>query len=371
MSSYKKTDLTEIPLIPRLPPELPYAIDDFSLAMHLGVKCRTLWYVITNKRRMYRYFTLPKSSGGVRQIFNPHKNLKYLQKQLDQRLLKLMPTQDCVGAYVLGKSCRDSAQRHAGHKVRIAMDLRDFFPSHSRAMVRHFFQWVGYPHVVSGLLADLCTAQQWVTPVHPVPGAKAGYWRHFVPQGSPASPTLCNLIAQESLDNPVLRMIEGSGWVYTRYSDDLTLSHPEDKPHTDVNTLVTRMTELIQAAGYRTNRRKLKIQRHHHQQCMLGMVINTHPNIPREVYRRYRAIIKNCYEQGFEINALRYGFEPPQAFADHLRGKVSYFNSVNPERAATLMTILNQASQRHTTEFDNPDKWLGADLAEGSNGEAF
>lgn len=347
MSSYKETTLTqlEIPKSLLLSPINdapqgipPFILDDFALAMHLGVRCKTLWYCIINKKDVYKRFEIPKKGGKKRVIFNPNDRLKHLQRRLDTVILRTMPVMDCVGAYVEGRSCRDSAARHAGHKVRIAMDLKDFFPSHSRARVRRFFKdVVGYSHFVSGVIADLCTTQEF-------DGKRL---RHFVPQGSPASPMLCNLIAQHYLDRPVLRALEGTGWVYTRYSDDLSLSHPEPQTREAVDKLIEQMRQLIVKAGYRTNAKKLKVQRHWHRQHMLGMVVNEHPNIPVDVYRRYRAILHNCVRDGFEVNAVRYGFDPPEGFISHLQGKISYFMQVNPAKAKLLKANLEEALEKH------------------------
>jgi len=347
--------LSRIPIPTSIRPEVPFILDDFSLALHLGVRCRTLWYCVSQKRRLYRRFTIPKANGKKRVILNPQNILKFVQRRIDAVLLKPLPLAECVGAYVRGRSCLDSAERHVGHKVRIGMDLKNFFPAHSRAWVRRYFKHhVGYSHFVSGLLADLCTAQERIDPLH-APGeprrpADEVRWRHFVPQGSPASPSLCNLIAQAWLDQPVLKALEGSGWVYTRYSDDLTLSHPEDRTRQEVDDVIKLMQAEIVRAGYRTNMSKLKVQRHYRRQKMLGIVVNEHPNVPREEYRLYRAVIHNCLHQGFQVNAVRFGWDPVETFVAHLQGKLSYFHSINPEKVKGLRGTLAEAVAVHKDE---------------------
>jgi RNA-directed DNA polymerase len=357
VSSYKKTVLTTLELPPAARDDVPFIIDDYALALYLGVRCKTLWYLIGQKAYMYKRFTIPKSDGRVRVIYSPKDRLKHVQRRIDQRILRKLPVLECVGAYVEGRSCRDSAARHTGHHVRIAMDLKDFFPSHTRAQIRHFFkETVGYSHFVAGLLADICTVQERRAPFRtmsePDITADDAKFKHFVPQGSPASPMLCNLVAQERLDRPVLEALNGTGWVYTRYSDDLSISHPERKTRKEVDAIIELMRKLITNAGYRTNPKKLKIQRCWRRQRMLGMVVNSdHPNIPVDVYRRYRAIIHNCLLRGFEENAVRYGFDPVEGFASHLRGKVAYFMQTNPQRAVHLHDELMAALVRHEPEI--------------------
>jgi retron-type reverse transcriptase len=304
--------------------------------MHLGVRCKTLWYCIYTKESRYKTFTISKSNGKRRLIHSPDRVLKYLQSRISQALLSKLPMQDCVGAYVVGKSCRDVAERHVGHKVRIGMDLKDFFPTHSRGRVRAFFRRQGYTDQVAGLISDLCTA----------PFGK----KHLVPQGSPASPTLCNLMAQEGLDKDILHFLHtevpSGEWVYSRYSDDLTLSTPHDAPAIMVNRIISGIRQIIKDNKYSTNTKKTKVQRHYRRQKMLGMVINEKISIPKETYRKYRAILFNCMKTGFEPNAIRYGFEKVEGFASHLLGKINYFQSIDPIRSKKLKEWYDQATGR-------------------------
>ena len=358
MSSYKDTDVDLIQL-PKVKQGVPYIIDDFALAMHLGVRCRTLWYLIVNKRDMYTRFTIPKKTGGKRVIHAPDARLKYVQGRIDQVLLRTQYLSDSVGAYRPGRGCRESAERHAGHYVRVALDIHNFFPSHSRAEVRHFIRRnFGYDHRVRSMIADLCTVGERIVSK----GSATIRERHATPQGSPASPTLCNLMAQESIDTPILSYLKDSGWVYTRYADDITLSHPEKKTRVDIQSVIDNVVGLIQAGGYRENRKKRRVQRQPAQQKMLGMVVNVHPNIPRYTYRVYRALLHNCLNHGFVVNAIRYGFDLAESttgddddvltlsFIAHLTGKINYFHSVNPVKAAKLRAKLDAAVTKHAPD---------------------
>jgi retron-type reverse transcriptase len=328
---------------------IPYIIDDFSLAMHLNVRCRTVWYCVQRKRDLYKTFRIPKANGKVRVIHNPARVLKYIQKKVDQVILKPLPLNDCVAAYVPGKSCRDSAEKHVGQGVRIGMDLKDFFPSHSRARVRWYFTTLGYSRFVAGILSDLCTVGEPRKDGSKTPEGHPRL-RHSVPQGSPASPSLCNLIAQKVLDEPLLKGLEGTGWVYTRYSDDLTLSHPDDLSRKVVDGVIEYVRQCIQAGGYRTNPKKTKVQRRWRRQKMLGMVINEKTSIPRETYRKFRSLLWNCIHHGFEPNSVRYGWDEPTSFPSHLQGKVSYFKSIDASKAAKLDALLQLAIQKHEVE---------------------
>lgn len=325
--------MTEI--IPTRPafPQLPILLDDFTVALRLGIQCKTLWWILKTKQNRYKVFTIPKSDGSKRFLHNPCNTLKFVQRRILQLILQPIPVLPCVGAYVEGKRCVDSAKEHVNKQIRIGLDLKNFFPSHSRAMVRWFFhKHVGYSYYASSLLADLCTAKEGT--------------RNFVPQGSPCSPTLCNLIAQERLDRRLLKYLTPRGWAYTRYSDDLSLSHADKKSPEAVNKVIADVTDIISRAGYVVNRKKKKIQRAHHRQKMLGVVVNKKISIPRQDYRYYRAVLTNCIHAGFEYNALRYNMDVG-AFPAHLRGKISYYLSIDPVKGQRLLDLYEIARDQN------------------------
>jgi len=350
MSSYVKTELTTITLPPHdfFQQPIPYIIDDFSLALHLGVRCKTLWFCINKRNRLYRIFSIPKANGKPRLIHNPHPVLKFIQKRIDQIILKPLPLHACVGAYVVGKSCRDTAIQHVGQGVRIGIDLQDFFPSHSAARIRGFFHYLGYSSYVSNLLATLCTA-----PFHSQGSNNEKRTTYRAPQGAPSSPSLCNLIAQHVLDQSVLRVLEPKGWIYTRYSDDLCLSHPDDLSYKEVDRIIEIMNRLIKNAGYQVNCAKTKIQRRWRRQKMLGIIVNEKTSVPREDYRQYRALLHNCLSQGWVVNALRFGWEPIETFHAHVKGKICHIKQIDPEKGTKLEMLYTQVIEKHGTGFDN------------------
>lgn len=352
MSSYQDLELTSITLPPNelLQQPIPYIIDDFSLALHLGMRCKTLWFCILKRDSLYKIFSIPKANGKRRLIHNPHPVLKFVQRRIDQVLLKPLPLHPCVGAYVVGKSCKDTAAKHVGQGVRIGMDLQDFFPSHSASRIRGFFHHLGYSHYVANLLATLCTA-----PFRKKNPADFKEFSYRAPQGSPASPSLCNLIAQLALDRLVLRTLGPEGWTYTRYSDDLCLSHPADLSKNDVDATLERMYGLIEEAGYRTNKAKTKVQRRWRRQKMLGIVVNEKVSIPRDEYRRYRALLHNCLMQGWVVNSLRFGWDPVETFHDHVKGKICYIKHVDLAKGEKLEKMYLEVIEKHGTGVDaNP-----------------
>lgn len=335
MPSYRETrvDIVEFPV--ELPHELPHAIDDMSLAFHLGVRNSTMWWMIhEKKRKMYKVFRLPKRGrpGRYRDIQNPIDALKNVQKNILARFLSPVPVMAHVGAYVPGRSCRDTAAQHVGKGVIISLDIRDFFPSVRRSMVkRYLHRRIGYGYRVASLLAELMT------------------YSNFVPQGAPTSGLIANLIAHDRFDQRILRDLKelDPQWAYTRYSDDIDLSHPEVQEPDRLTAVIALVRDAIENAGFRLNQKKTKVEPRWKRQKVLGMVVNEKVNIPRYEYMRTRSIIHNCLVDGFDNQYKRAGMNSVSGLKAHLRGKLAFFKQVDPIKAQRLKDQFDLACQAH------------------------
>lgn len=347
------------------PHPIPYIIDDYSLAMHLGVRCKTLWWLIFTRVKQYNSFTIPKANNKMRLLYAPHKELKFVQRRINQVILQKLPVLDCVSAYVTGKTCAHAAQVHTNKSVRIAIDLKDFFPSHTGKIVTAYFKSLGYPEQVADLLSQLCTYPK---PYTDYKNNAQKSIKNIVPQGSPASPTLCNLIAQEKLDKVILAHLTPLGWDYTRYSDDLSFSFQEKVTKQEVQNIITLIKNLIkQETPYKINYEKIKVQYNNRRQHMLGIVVNEKVNIANDVYIHYRSLLHNCYTEGLEVNRIRYlhdkrtnanvDLDTNADFIRHIQGKVSYFKSINPAKQQRLKTLLDKVIEKeknHDRNINHP-----------------
>jgi hypothetical protein len=370
-------------------------VDDWTLAFRLGCSGKFLWHVVKNQSRfgprgLYKRFTLPKATGGVRVIHSPSGMMKAFLTQVRARIL--LPLTKTLGphvaAYQVGRSTRDAVLLHlhpcpvcapgdgphtcseqivetknGGYEVhregqeeclaclpvpkhdcprrgvKVHFDLKDFFGSTRRSYVRAFFEEVvGYNHYVSSLLATVMTVKL---------EGKEGKSHHGVPQGAPTSGDACNLVADWKLDQPLLADLAGTGWIYSRYADDLYLSHPENLPREAVDALVARVAEVVKQAGYRLNWKKLHIQRPNRRQSHLGLVVNNKVNLPAEELRKMRAILHNCHRNGFAAEAERAGKENPARFISWLTGRISYLEMVVPHKAARFRQLFELAKARH------------------------
>jgi RNA-directed DNA polymerase len=329
MPAYNQTsiEVLDLPRFDKLPEGVPAAFDSMSLAHALGVKNRTIRYLVAKRSELYKVHTIPKKSGGVRTIHAPDKMLKFVQGRILERILNVLPAPDHVAAYVQERSTRYSAELHAGKPVLTILDLKDFFPSTRRSWVRHALQGTfGYPFEVASLLADIMT----------VPMMFAYGQRYVVPQGAPTSGAICNWVANQRLDTPLLKLCEEWDITYTRYADDLAFSSSVPLKRGEVNKFVRSVTKVIQASKYTVNKKKTRVTRSGRQQRLLGMTINEKPNVMRHQYRKMRARLHHCETKGFNKVAAEMKLDNGEQLASQIKGTISYYQMINPEKAAKL-----------------------------------
>ena len=340
MSTYTETRIEGVEFFPQLGyNNLPLAIDDMSLAHHLGIRNKTLWWMIRDKNKLYQTFQLPKrgKTGRYRDIQNPIDTLKSVQKNILVRFLEPIPVGAHVGAYVPDRSCRDVAAQHVGKAVIISLDIQDFFPTTRRATIRKYLhKHIGYNYRVASLLAELMTYQ------------------NFVPQGAPTSGQIANLIADHFFDRTILMQLKQLDplWTYTRYSDDLDLSHPEEQTPERLTEVIALVRDAVFNAGYQLNQQKTKIEPHWKRQKVLGMIVNEKVNIPRLEYMRIRSIVHNCVLHGFSSQYERACMGSAAGLMSHVRGKLAYFKQVDPIKAQRLKDRYDLACQIHKSGSD-------------------
>lgn len=369
MPVYKTTELERITIEPvRLTlssgKKVPLIIDDWTLSFRLGFTGKTLWYIAKNRDKLYKTFMLKKKSGGLRRTFDPTPMMRIFQKQLRAKIL--LPLCEDLGphvaAYQLGKSTVDAARAHlrecqicddttkpgtnpVKHEckrrgVKFKMDLRDFFLSTTRAMIRSYFhEVVGYNHYASSLLGQLLTTTY-------VDDKKRK--RNGVPPGALTAGDICNLVANRTIDLPMLAALPG--WRYTRYADDLYFSHDEALPPEQVKEAIKTAAEVIKSSGYRVNWKKLQVQRWQRPQRVLGVNINRKLNIPKSEYARMHNLLYHAHKYGFRRQLEWAKKDSVEELHHWIAGKLNYFKQFAPEKTAKLKKLYDAAKIKYANE---------------------
>lgn len=190
------------------------------------------------RKSLYREFSIPKKSGGLRKIDAPNDMLKAtlrsLKDMFENDFHALYHTS--AYAYIHGRSILDAMKKHqANESVWFAkFDLTNFFGSITLDFTMQMLSMV-FPFC--------CIMEDSEGEKELRKAVELGFLNGGLPQGTPLSPTLTNII-MIPIDfklNKALQDMSGM-FCYTRYADDFQISckHPfnyKKVEHLIVNTL--------------------------------------------------------------------------------------------------------------------------------------
>lgn len=293
----------------------------------------------------YHYRWVPKRDGTARLIESPKLRLKFFQRAILHAILDRIPPHEAVHGFRVGRSVSTFVEQHVGRDFVLRLDLKDFFASVTRPRVTAVFLTAGYPEPVAQLLAGLCTHRTPRSVWRARPGGirrdlgqeEARRWEiPHLPQGAPSSPALANLVAYR-LDCRLDGLAKSAGAAYSRYADDLLFSGEAAFARVARRFLV-QVGAIALEEGFEVNARKTRLMHRSVSQRAGGLVINAHPNLPRDDYDRLKAILYNCVKHG-PVGQNRAGVEN---FAAHLAGRVAHVRYLNPVRGERLQRRLDQ-----------------------------
>ena len=291
----------------------------------------------------YGYRWVPKRGGGFRLIEIPKSRLRELQQQLLHGFLEHLPAHQAAHGFVVGKSCLTHAALHQNKAVVIRMDLQDFFSSIAASRIHALFSHVGCTTNVASLLTGLSTHRTpWRELNTPENRARIQFDQRqrlnsaHLPQGAPTSPALSNLCAFR-LDLRLDALAKALNATYSRYADDLVFSG-ERTLLSGAQRFHIQVAAIALEEGFRLNTRKTRFMGAAQRQKITGLVVNRHPNIPRQDYDHLKAILHNSVVRG----AAKQNLQNLPDFRAHLAGKVSYVASVNPAKAQRLKLLFDQ-----------------------------
>jgi retron-type reverse transcriptase len=318
--------------------QLPILATPADVAKALGLsipKLRWLaFHCVASQRTHYIRFSVPKKSGGLRELAKPHKELDRSQRWILANILEKIPVHPAAHGFVAGRSTVTGAAIHTNQAAVINCDLEDFFPSITFPRVMGFFRRVGYSPAVATILALLCTECPRRTvslsgvKYHVATGSRG------LPQGASTSPALSNLIAWK-LDQRFAGLAKKFGCQYTRYADDLTFSG-SDEITGKIGWFLAKVRHIAQDEGFRLNEKKTRVQRPHTAQVVTGLIVNERPGVPRNMVRRLRAILHRAKFEGLE----KQNREGRPNFKGWVEGMVAYVHMANPKQGEPLKRAL-------------------------------
>jgi len=331
---------------------VPYWPHTAALGRWLGVSDAGMWRLTRasawqRRTRLgeqhYRYQLLAKRSGGWRLLEVPHPYLMPLQRRLLDDLLGRIPPHEAACGYTRERSVVDHARAHAGQAAVLRFDLQDFFASVRASRVHALFATLGYPETVARELASLCTT---ATPepvlrrMHEDGGLTWTQLQRLrdphLPQGAPTSAALANLCAFR-LDLRLDGLAQVLGARYTRYADDIVLSggaHLRDA----LPRIEAWVGRVALEEGFALHHRKTRCLTAGRRQSVCNIVVNRHPNLPRDEFDRLKAVLHRCVTEG----PAAQNREDKPHWREYLQGRVAWAAQLNPAKAQRLKRLLDQ-----------------------------
>ena len=285
----------------------------------------------SEKDHAYKTFLIPRRNGRKRRIEEPSPALKYIQRILHESLTRVYGAHPAVHGFVAGRSIVTNARNHLGRRYVLNIDLADFFPSITRQRI--FGRVRAEPYSINSIVANIIASLSTNT-----------YGR--LPQGSPSSPVIANIITAE-MDADIAHLCGSLNCWYTRYADDITISTSRSEMSPKIarypNARGTgqvivgdELATIIEKHGFKLNDRKSRLQSYWTRQMCTGLIVNgDQPAVPRLFIRHLRSLIHHWKMNGWEdaVEVLhskeqRTNIDTRQKLEGHVIGKINYMRMV-------------------------------------------
>ena len=179
-----------------------------------------------------------------------------------------------------------------------------------------------------------------------------------LPQGSPCSPIISNLIGN-ILDSRLLALARDAQCTYTRYADDLTFSINKGLFPPDIAVEIPggqwvvgkKLHKTIEYTGFTINPSKTRMSLKQSRQTVTGLVVNKKVNIKKEYYGNARAMCHSLFKDG-EYYIPHDKDKQKTKNLNHLEGTLSHIYFVKGRR--DRKNIINDELAK-TSAFHQPD----------------
>lgn len=250
-----------------------------GLAGHLRVSLRDLISIADDVDGHWRPGKrLVKKDGTLRVTQSASKELKRLHQRINRSILRKTAYPDYLYGSVpktIENGVRthiENARLHAGYRLIMSLDIKNFFPSVDRAVIRGIWQgFYPFSPEVAELLTTLTT------------------YRDELPQGWACSSYLAQLVFWDSEETIVERLRE-QGMTYSRLTDDITVSTQRQLTRGEMSVVVVAIISMLCHKGTRLNRRKTRIDSRSSRQSVNRINVSSgKPTLPASYRKTVRA----------------------------------------------------------------------------------
>ncbi len=325
-----------------------------ELADFLGYELRSFVYILykMSEDEKYKTFRISKKHGGERTINAPHPKLSLIQKRLARMLYACVEEHKkenprfwfASHGFQKKRTIVSNAHVHRRRRFVFNLDLEDFFGTINFGRVRGFF--------IKDRMFKLDPAVATVI-------AQIACHENKLPQGSPCSPIISNLIGN-ILDSQMLALARDAQCTYTRYADDLTFSINKGLFPPDIAVEIPggqwvvgeKLHKTIEYTGFTINASKTRMSLKQSRQTVTGLVVNKKVNIKKEYYGNARAMCHSLFKDG-EYYIPHDKDKQKTKNLNHLEGTLShiYFVKGRRDRKGTINKKLATTSAFHQPDI--------------------
>ena len=273
-------------------------------------------YLGMDMSEYYKKFYIPKkSSNEMREINAPvtllMNDLKIMQSVFQYQLNVLY--HNSAYAYVPHRNIKQALEQHTKNNSHwyLKLDIRHFFPSCNLDFVVKQLKKI-YPFEYYS--EDELASFLWIC-----------FLNNELPQGTPMSPMLTNLI-MIPIDYAIEKYAKENHLVYTRYADDIIISGYEKW---DWNKTVNDINNILQAeeTPFELKTEKTRFGSSAGRNWNLGLMVNKDNNITvgYRTKKRYKAMLNNM----LTLEASGQGLTKDMVY--QLQGLTSYYKNIEPE----------------------------------------
>lgn len=280
---------------------------------------------------LYRHFTIPKKTGGLRPIDAPCETLqsalRELKDFLSERLGIMYHTS--AFAYVPGRCITDVLKKHQNNESNwfIKTDFSGFFPSTTLDFTMKMLSMI-FP------TNEICKTEMGRNALRKA--LSLGFLNGGLPQGTALSPYLTNVI-MIPIDHYLFNELAHHRYVYTRYADDIQISCIQKFNPDKVVQLIRRAIREFEAP-YTIKDEKTHFGSRKGRNWMLGLKLNADNDIKIgfEKKKLFKAMTSN-----FILDTKNGKFWARDAVHSY-EGLRSYYHMVEPEYFEGLTKHFNQ-----------------------------
>lgn len=196
---------------------------------------KTLEDFIQTAPNRYKFHSITKRHGGTREIAQPIKSLKIIQRWLIKHYLVKYPVHHTSIAYAKNKNIKNFALPHQSNAYLLKLDFKNFFNSIEISDFYKFCQKSQISEEDGHILGLLLFCKNKIQDCY------------YLSIGAPSSPILSNILMFE-FDNRVFDYCKDNSIIYTRYADDLAFS--TNKPYILASQLLPFIISLLPTLSY-------------------------------------------------------------------------------------------------------------------------